>query len=88
VATFALDAEDPLRLGKTGLALLVDQAVGEDDRFFGHGDPIEILPVVGIGYPGDIPAKTDPSQQGTHWKEKKGGNEFESAAILGHGPFP
>ena len=83
-AVFALHAEDPVLLGKMRLAFLPDQAVGKDDRFVGHGDPVERLPVVGIGDGGDIVTQTDPPQQGTHRKKEEGGNEFKFAAILCH----
>lgn len=83
-AVFAIHAENPVFLGKTRLAFLPDQAMGKNDRFVGHRDPVERLPVVGIGDGGDIVTQTDPPQQGTHRKKEEGGNEFESATILCH----
>lgn len=84
-AVFAIHAEDPVLLGKAGLAFFPDKAVGKNDRLFGRWNPVEFRPIVCIGDPGDIVPQTDPPQQGAHRKEEEGGNKFESAAILCHG---
>jgi hypothetical protein len=66
-------------------AFLADQTVGKDNRLIRCGNPVERFTVVGIGDGGDIVTEADPLEHGTHRKEEKSGNEFESAAILCHG---
>ena len=62
-AFFTLYAENPLRLGKMGLALFTDQAMGRTTAFSAAGIRSKSLPIVGVGDAGDVVANPQPPQK-------------------------